>query len=305
MRILRNTTWLLILFINFLLSCNNDDAMLEDPACVNVKAKEVLIDFVDIYNHHLGKDRYDNFSVVSNDSIVNTYLVEEDGNTYLGFKPVLPLDLRGANIIKHLSKVYLDGEAIAVVESTFRLDSVRSTGKSRMFFYTNTENNVLSRPAEPHVRLLVGEGISYREEGQARFCVVFNFPKAKVQPTDTLDYGVKISGFLGQTIKPIQKGVIMTGNPDNSQSVTLAIEGIVHNYYDAEGKLQESYDIIYEIVSLQLFGNKKKHIIKVTNSGDCYSNKIQACSFDGQQLNLASVVAKHSFGGEYINLTIK
>ena len=110
---------------------------------------------------------------------------------------------------------------------------------------------------------------------------------------------------MRQCVKPIQKGLTVTGNPDCTQNVALAIEGIVHNYYDVGGILQEPYDIVYEIVSQQLFGNHAKHILRVTNSGDCYSNKIQACSLDGQQLNLASVVAQNFFGGEYINLTIK
>jgi hypothetical protein len=271
-----------------------------------VNAKEVLIDFVDIYNYHLTKDRYAEFNVVvGNDKVVNTYLVEREGNTFLGFKPVFPFDPKENNTIKLLSKVYLGSKAMAVVESTFRLDSVRLVGSERRLYYTNTENKVSSRPAESHVKLLVGADFSYREEGQARFCVVFNFPTAKVQPTDAVEYAVTISGFMGQNVKPFQKGLIMTGNPDSTQNVTLAIEGIVHNYYDTEGMLQEPYDIVYEIVSLQLFGNNEKHVLKITNSGDCYSNKIQACSLDGQQLNLTSVVAQDSFGGEYINLTIE
>ena len=306
MRIMRKAPWSLILFICLLLSCNKDYSDKEESTCITVNAKEVLIDFVDIYNYHLTKDRYADFNVVvGNDKVVNTYLVEREGNTFLGFKPVFPFDPKENNTIKLLSKVYLGSKAMAVVESTFRLDSVRLVGSERRLYYTNTENKVSSRPAESHVKLLVGADFSYREEGQARFCVVFNFPTAKVQPTDAVEYAVTISGFMGQNVKPFQKGLIMTGNPDSTQNVTLAIEGIVHNYYDTEGMLQEPYDIVYEIVSLQLFGNNEKHVLKITNSGDCYSNKIQACSLDGQQLNLTSVVAQDSFGGEYINLTIE
>ncbi len=306
MRIMRKAPWSLILSICLLLSCNKDYSDKEESTCITVNAKEVLIDFVDIYNYHLTKDRYAEFNVVvGNDKVVNTYLVEREGNTFLGFKPVFPFDPKENNTIKLLSKVYLGSKAMAVVESTFRLDSVRLVGSERRLYYTNTENKVSSRPAESHVKLLVGADFSYREEGQARFCVVFNFPTAKVQPTDAVEYAVTISGFMGQNVKPFQKGLIMTGNPDSTQNVTLAIEGIVHNYYDTEGMLQEPYDIVYEIVSLQLFGNNEKHVLKITNSGDCYSNKIQACSLDGQQLNLTSVVAQDSFGGEYINLTIE
>ncbi len=306
MRIMRKAPWSLILSICLLLSCNKDYSAKEESTCITVNAKEVLIDFVDIYNYHLTKDRYAEFNVVvGNDKVVNTYLVEREGNTFLGFKPVFPFDPKENNTIKFLSKVYLGSKAMAVVESTFRLDSVRLVGSERRLYYTNTENKVSSRPAESHVKLLVGADFSYREEGQARFCVVFNFPTAKVQPTDAVEYAVTISGFMGQNVKPFQKGLIMTGNPDSTQNVTLAIEGIVHNYYDTEGMLQEPYDIVYEIVSLQLFGNNEKHVLKITNSGDCYSNKIQACSLDGQQLNLTSVVAQDSFGGEYINLTIE
>lgn len=306
MRIMRKAPWSLILSICLLLSCNKDYSDKEESTCITVNAKEVLIDFVDIYNYHLTKDRYAEFNVVvGNDKVVNTYLVEREGNTFLGFKPEFPFDPKENNTIKLLSKVYLGSKAMAVVESTFRLDSVRLVGSERRLYYTNTENKVSSRPAESHVKLLVGADFSYREEGQARFCVVFNFPTAKVQPTDAVEYAVTISGFMGQNVKPFQKGLIMTGNPDSTQNVTLAIEGIVHNYYDTEGMLQEPYDIVYEIVSLQLFGNNEKHVLKITNSGDCYSNKIQACSLDGQQLNLTSVVAQDSFGGEYINLTIE
>lgn len=306
MRIMKKAPWSLILSICLLLSCNKDYSDKEESTCITVNAKEVLIDFVDIYNYHLTKDRYAEFNVVvGNDKVVNTYLVEREGNTFLGFKPVFPFDPKENNTIKLLSKVYLGSKAMAVVESTFRLDSVRLVGSERRLYYTNTENKVSSRPAESHVKLLVGADFSYREEGQARFCVVFNFPTAKVQPTDAVEYAVTISGFMGQNVKPFQKGLIMTGNPDSTQNVTLAIEGIVHNYYDTEGMLQEPYDIVYEIVSLQLFGNNEKHVLKITNSGDCYSNKIQACSLDGQQLNLTSVVAQDSFGGEYINLTIE
>lgn len=49
---------------------------------------------------------------------------------------------------------------------------------------------------------------------------------------------------MGQNVKLFQKGLIMTGNPDSTQNVTLAIEGIVQNYYDTEGMLQEPYDIV-------------------------------------------------------------
>lgn len=306
MRILRKGTWSLTLFICLLLSCNKDDSDIEESTNINVNAKEVLIDFVDINNHHLAKDGYANFHIVAgNDNIINTCLVESDGNAYLEFKPALSLDSRGTNRIKEIYKVYWNYKIVAVVESTFRLDSMLLTGTHRLFYYTNTENKVSSRLAETPAKILVGEDNSYREEGLAKFCVVFNFPSVKIQPTDVVDYHVTISGFMGQSVEPIQKGLIVTGNHDCTQNVVLAIEGIVHNYYDVEGLLQEPYDIVYEIVSQQLFGNYKKHILRVTNSGDCYSNKIQACILDGQRLNLTSIVAQNSFGGEYINLTIK
>lgn len=308
MRIMRKVTWLFSLFICLLFSCNKEDSDIEESRYINVNAKEVLIDIVDIYNCHLVKDRYADFQVVAgNGNIVNTYLVESDGNTYLGFKPVLLIDSQGANMdtIKLFSKVYLGCETIAVVESMFRLDSVHSMGSYSSLYYTNTENKVSCQLAESPVRLLVGADGSYREEGQAKFCVVFNFPSAKIQPTDLVDYSVTISGFMGQNIEPIQKGLMVVGSSNSTQSVVLAIEGIVHNYYDVKGRLQEPYDIVYEIVSPQLFGNSEKQILQVTNSGDCYSNRIQACSLNGQQLDLITVVAQNFFGGEYINLTIE
>lgn len=306
MRILRKGTWSLTLFLCILLSCNKDDSDIKESTNINVNANEVLIDFVDINNHHLAKDGYANFYVVAgNDNIVNTCFVENEGKAYLKFKPVLFLDSIEKNRKKEVYKVYWKNKIVAMIESTFRLDSMRLTDTHRLFYYTNTENKVSSRLANHPIKMLVGENSSYREEELAKFCVVFNFPSVKIQPTEVVDYHVTISGFMGQSIGPIQKGLIVTGNPDNTQNVVLAIEGIVHNYYDAEGLLQEPYDIVYEIVSQQLFGNHEKHILRVTNSGDCYSNRIQACILDGQRLNLTSIVAQKTFGGEYINLTIK
>lgn len=305
MKMMRNSTWLFALVICFLLSCNKDDDKKVDTVSVNVENKEVLIDVVDIYNRHLVGDRFADFNVVGNGNVVDTYLVERDGNTYLGFKPTIPIDFGEKDIINSLSKVYMGSEEIAVVESTFKLDTVKITSEGKAFYYTNTENNVSSRPADTPIRLLVGSGFSYREEGRGKFCVVFDFPKTKMQSTETIDYNVSISGFMGQSITPIQKGLAVTDGAGDTQQVTLAIEGVVHNYYDAKGTLQEPYDIVYEISSLQLFGNDEKHIVKVTTSGDCNSNKIRACCLDGQQLNLTTVVEKDFFGREYVNLTIE
>ena len=59
--------------------------------------------------------------------------------------------------------------------------------------------------------------------------------KPKIQSTEIIDYNVSISGFMGQSITPIQKGLAVTGGSDDTQYVILAIEGVVHNYYDAKG----------------------------------------------------------------------
>ena len=300
-------TWRISLFalVLLLLSCDKEQQIGESILHLNVNAKEVLIDIVDIENHHLAKDRYTDFQIVANnDSIINAYLVESNGNTYLGFKPVLPLESGGADTIKLFSRVYLGRETVTVVESTFRLDSVHSTSSYSSLYYTNTENSVFCRPAETPVRLLVGTEGAYREEGQAKFCVVFNFPSVEIPYIYSVDYSVTISGFMGQNVEPIQRGLMVTDNLDGTQNVALAIEGTMHNYYDAEGTLQEPYNITYELVSRHLFGNSERHILQITNSGDCSANKIQACSFDGQKLNLDSVVAKNSFGGEYIYLSL-
>ena len=62
-----------------------------------------------------------------------------------------------------------------MVESTFKLDTVTIMSESKAFYYTNTENNVSSRPAETSIRLVVEPGFLYLEEVSFVWC----FPKAK------------------------------------------------------------------------------------------------------------------------------
>ena len=306
MKILSKAICLLILFTGILFACSKNEPCIEESTDIKVNDKEVLINFVDVNNHDMVKDGYADFHVIAqNATTIYTRLVENERNAYIGFKPVISHVPRGENTIKENFKIYWKSKIMAIVQSTFRLDSGQFTSGHKLLYYINTENKVSNRIVESPIKLLVKADRLYREEGQARFCVIFNFPSVKIQPTEAIDYHVEISDFMRQCVKPIQKGLTVTGNPDCTQNVALAIEGIVHNYYDVGGILQEPYDIVYEIVSQQLFGNHAKHILRVTNSGDCYSNKIQACSLDGQQLNLASVVAQNFFGGEYINLTIK
>lgn len=297
-------TWSLIFCIIMLLSCNKEYSDMEVSTSIVIKAEEVQIDLVDTNNSHLAKDRFNDFHIVAENSKIGTYLVEREGKELLAFKPILPFDSSETDYKTTLSFVYMGSEVVAVIESAFRLDSVRLKGDNKTLYYTNTENKVSSRLAESPVKLLVGTGFSYREEGQSKLCVTLNFPPAKFQATESIDYCVTINGFMGQRVMPIQKGLIVTENSDGTQNVVLAIEGVIHNYYNAEGILQEPYDIVLEITSMQLFGDDDKHILRVTNSGDCYSNKIVTCSFDGQQLDLASVVVHNSFGGEYINLKL-
>lgn len=296
------------LFAFLLLSCDNGgpDADIEEYA--SVKAKEVVIDFVDINSRHLAKDGHDSFLVkAGNGMVVDNYLIGNGGDACLGFKPVLPSDSKGAEQIENISTVYMGDKAVAEVESTFMLDSVRSVRGQRVYYYTNTENHVAGLPVDSPVRMLVTADGAYREEGQAKFCITFNFPHVDIQPTEDVDYHVTINGFMGQSIAPAQRGLMVTEDPDgnNWPNVVLAVEGRVCNHYNAEGALQEPYDIVYELASRQLFGKDGKHILRVTTSGDCHSNKILACSFDGQRLDPASVVVRNLWGGEDIALTIE
>lgn len=178
MKMMRNSTWLFALVICFLLSCNKDDDKKVDTVSVNVENKEVLIDVVDIYNRHLVGDRFADFNVVGNGNVVDTHLVERDGNTYLVFKPTISIDFGEKDIINSLSKVFMGSEEIAVVESTFKLDTVNITSEGKAFYYTNTENNVSSRPAGTPIRLLVGSGFSYREEVSFVWCLIFQNQKS-------------------------------------------------------------------------------------------------------------------------------
>ena len=301
---MKTNSLLLIYCISMLLSCNKEYSDIEVSTNTIIEAEEIQIDFVDINNRHLAKERFNDFHIVAGSKKIDTYLVEREGKELLAFKPVLPFDSNETDTKIISSFVYMGSEVVAVIESAFRLDSMRLKANNKTLYYTNTENKVSSRVAESPVKLLVGTGFSYREEGLSKLCVTLNFPSAKFQASESIDYCVTINGFMGQRVMPIQKGLIVTENSDDTQNVVLAIEGDIHNYYNAEGMLQEPYDSVFEIASVQLFRDDDKHILKVTNSGDCYSNKIMKCNFDGQQLDLDSVVVHNSFGGEYINLKL-
>lgn len=297
---------MLILPVCLLCACNTNEADRTEVTYIDKGAKEVLLDIVNTDNHRLVEDEVADFRVVvENNHEIKPYLAEKEGNAYLGFKPALPIDATERETIKSTAKVYWGTKVVAVVESTFKKDSVRLTGNHKILYYSNLQNNISGRAADAPVRLLATADGIYREEEQAKFSVVFHFPSVKMQPVESVDYHVAISGFKGQSIRPIQKALIVAGNPDDTQNVTLAIDGVVHDYYDSEGTLQEPYEIVYEIAGRQLFGNDEKHILKITNSGSCHNNKISACSFDGKQLNPAAVTAKNTLGGEYIRLTIE
>ena len=305
---LRNITWTYIIFYCILLSCDKNNSDIEENTHLKVSTKEVLIDFVDIDNCHLAKTDSSQFKIISeNGSTINTYLLEKDGNAYLTFKPTLHLKPEDCNKeeIKQHAKINCGDKEIAVVESIFKLDSVRSINKCSILYYTNIENRISCRTIESPVKMLIGKAGSYREEESAKISVLFHFPSTKISTTEQVDYNVTISGFMGQSIKPSQKGLFVTANSSNSTNVALTIDGIIHNYYDVYGTLQEPYDIVYKISSKQLFGDKETHVLRITNSGDCNHNKIIACNFDGKQLNLSSIVDHTSFGEEYIHLIIE
>ena len=298
-------TWQLAILNLCLLSCNKDTPSLEKAIRINVNSKEILFDFIDINNHHVAENRYSEFCVVDeHNNMLATALMKEHSKVYFMFKPTVSTGTKGTNIIKKISYINKRHKIVAVVESSFKLDSVVVANDSKTYYYTNTENKVFNRLVESPVKILVGEDRAYREEGRTKFCVMFNFLSAKVQSTEEIDYNITIKGFMGKKIQPIQRGLVISDNPTDVQEVGLAIDGFIHNYYNAEGILQEPYEIVYEIVSEQLFGNGEKHFLRVVCSGDCYHNKIKACSFDGRKLHLDSIIAYDSFGVEYINLTI-
>lgn len=306
MIILKKDTWLLLLLVCLLFSCNKEDTNIEEPTNISVNAKEVLIEIVDTCNHHLAKDKCASFHIIAeNEDRIESLVIENNGKTYLKFIPLLSEKTKGEDIVTKNYKVYKGSKMVAKVKSEFQLDSVRSTGFQKIFYYTNSANKVNNQPMDAPAKILIGANGAYREYGASKFCVVFNFLSVKAQSTEVVDYHVTIRGFMGQNIVPIQKGLIAAENPDGTQKIVLAVEGIIHNYYNTDGVLYEPWDINYEIVSRQLFKDNERHTLKVTNLGDCYSYKIQSCSFDGQYLNLASIVRKNSFGGEYIHLTIK
>lgn len=292
--------WMLMSFILF--SCNYEMSDIEGTASTIGNTKELLIEFVDVNNCHIVKDKYSDFRIVDEEgNIIKTILVEDTGKFYLGFKPSI---LANKETLRNSFRVYKGHNIVATIESSFRLDSVRLVGSRKTLYYTNTENKIFNRPTLFPTRVLVCQDGSYKEEGQAKFCVVFNFPSAKIQATEAVNYDVAISGFMGKSLVPNQKGLIVAAGSAGRQCVTLAIESTICNYYEQDGTLQDSYNIIYEITSKQLFNNSEKHILKITRTGDCYDNKIQACSLDGRQLNLDSARAYDSFGREYLNITI-
>lgn len=309
-RKLNRTCLLLVMVATAFFSCVQDERREEKASpLVYMNSTEILMEFVDRDGHNLLSDGSDDFHIaLDNDSIVKPALVRKDSKQYLGFRPVITgtiMDGENAYALSALSKVYWKDKLVTEIESSFRLDSVCSVAGTSSLYYTNVWNKSFHRPVDTPVRVLVGDSGPYREEGQTKFCVVYNFPSVGVLPTEIVDYHVNIWGFEGMALKPFQKAVIMTGNPDGTQQVMLAIEGDVHNYYDMNGRLQTPNRITYEMVSPQLYDNNESHLLGITNSGDCYNNKVLECSLDGRSLDLDSVVAQNSFGGEYVNLIIE
>lgn len=305
MRILSKATWSLAMLAGLLLSCSQDE---DDKISTDaqVKAQEVRMKFTDGANHDLVKDDFANFRVNTTNGIpANTHFIVENGNYYLGFTPALPTDSIGKDSVKMIYHVHMESETVADVACTFRLDSIRQAIGNKRYYYSTTEKSY-NRDINGPVKVLVSEDHNYREEGSDKIYVVFYFPNARLQSTEEMDYNVTIKGFMGQNIIPNQRYFAEgDGDTDSTTAVVIGIDGQIHNYYDENGRLQEPYEVTYEIKSPQLFGDNEKHLVKITNSGDCEHNKIMACSLDGCGLDLDSVVKKDMFGREYIQLTFE
>lgn len=305
MRILSKASWSLALLAGLLLSCSQDD---DDKITTDaqVKAQEVRMEFVDGDNHDLVKDDLASFRVFTADGMpANTHSVADNRNHYLAFTPALPTDSIGKDSVNMTYQVQMGNKAVAEVACTFRLDSVRQAFGNKRYYYSTTERSY-NRGVNGPVKVLVGDKRTYREEGDNRIYVVFHFPASKLQSTEDLDYHVTIKGFMGQTITPSQRVLAEgEGANDSTIAIVLGIDGQIHNYYDESGRLQEPYDITYEINSQQLFGNDRSHTVRMTLSGNCDKYKILSCSLDGQPLNLATVINKDMFGREYPLLTFE
>lgn len=305
MRFLIKKSWSLVTLACLLLSCSQDD---DDKFTTDaqVKAQEVKMDFVDMGNRDLVKNDFPNFRVITRNGFpANTHSIIENGKYHLGFTPTLPTDSIGKDSVKMTYLVKWEDKTVADVACTFRLDSVRLALGNKRYYYSTKEKSY-SRDVSGPVKVLVGEDHNYREDGSNKIYVVFYFPNARLQSTEGVDYDVTIKGFMGQNITPNQRYFAEgNGDTDSTTAVVLGIDGQIHNYYDENGRLQEPYEVTYEIKSLQLFGNNEKHLVKITNSGDCDHNKIMACSLDGHELDLNSVIKKDMFGREYIQLTFE
>lgn len=305
MRILSKATWSLALLAGLLLSCSQDDDN-EITTDAQVKAKEVRMEFWDGDNHDLVKDDFACFRVITANGIpADAHSIVDKGNYYLGFTPSMPTDSIGKDSVKMTYQVKMGNKTVAEVACTFRLDSVRQAFGNKRYYYSTTERSY-NRGVNGPIKVLVGKDHAYRQEGDNRIYVVFHFPAAKLQSTEGLDYHVTIKGFIGQAITPSQRVLAEgEGANDSTIAIVLGIDGPIHNYYDQNGLLQEPYEITYEINSQQLFGNDNSHMVKMTLSGNCDHYKILACSLDGQQLDLASVIHKDMFGREYPLLTFE
>lgn len=309
MNILTKKYHLCIFFTFILFACNKTESRKKKTTDIEIDAKEVLINFVDINRHDMIKEGYADFRVFTrNNTTINTQIVEDKDNRimYLAFRPIISHTPKEEKIITEDFKIYYKNKVITIVRSTFRLNSIQSTPYRKLLYYTNIENTNSNKTIKSPIRLLVNKGgRAYREEEEAKLFVIFNFPHVNMPETAPIDYKATIRSFMGQSVFPRQRGIFVTGNfQDSTQNVALAIEGLIHNYYDEKGILQEPYEIVYEITSQLLFENSTKHILKISNSGDCYNYKILACNFDGQPLQLKDVVHKASLGNEYILLTI-
>ncbi len=292
MRFLNKMSWSVALFTSLLLSCSQDDDKYTMDA--QVKAQEVKMGFVDMDNRDLVKNDFSDFRVITRNGLpANTHSIVENGNYYLGFTPTLPTDSIGKDSVKMTYLVSWRNKTVADVSCTFRLDSVRLAFGNKRYYYSTKEKSY-GRDVSGPVKVLVGEDHYYREEGSNKIYVVFYFPNARLQSTEGVDYNVTIKGFMGQNITPNQRYFAEgEGDTDSTTAVVLGIDGQIHNYYDENGLLQEPY------------GNEEKHLVKIKNSGDCDHNKIMACSLDGRELNLNSVIKKDMFGREYIQLTFE
>ena len=285
-------------------ACNRE-AEMEITNSVSVNSDALLMEFVSTDSIAFSKEQLSNARVVNElGHEVASFIKEEEYVTYLGFYPTFTAYPHGKDEVNQNYALYVGNQKVAVVQSSFKLDSALTKNYRKTNYYTNTENKIFNRPAESPVKILIGKNSAYKVEGYSRITLILNRPSVHLD-TYSVDYQATISGFQGQSIQARQSGFFMTDNPDETSHVGIAIEGKVPHYYDADGQLQKPYDVVYEVTSEQIFGDREKHIAKITLSGDIPHHKVLACQLDGRQMDLNTVVEVDFLGRSSVTWEIR